>query len=112
MSSVFLRASVMDSYSKSDLLEFMWRNDIKPRDDKLEEKLETYLLQEFDILSHDVEDYKKFHDDVIDFRRNIRTITKKRGWNKENILSKHSVGCLFYFMHIVWKFPTMSHLNV
>ena len=102
-----MRASVMDSYSKSDLLEFMWRNDIKPRDDKLEEKLETYLLQEFDILSHDVEDYKKFHDDVIDFRRNIRTITKKRGWNKENILSKHSVGRLFYILCTLFE----SHLQ-
>ena len=84
----------MNSYKKSDLLEYMWDNDLKPKTEDIEKKLETFLLQQFGILSCDVEDYKKFADDVIDFRRNLRAITTQRGWNKKLILRKHSVGLL------------------
>ena len=86
----------MNSYKKSDLLEYMWDNDLKPKTEDIEKKLETFLLQQFGILSCDVEDYKKFADDVIDFRRNLRAITTQRGWNKKLILRKHSVGLLYH----------------
>ena len=89
----------MESFNKGDLLDYMEERGWTPHTDELDSKLESFLLAKFNVRSCDIEDYKKFHNTVIDFRTKIRAFLKdkKVKYNKDQLISKHRVRLHFQF---------------
>ena len=92
----------MDFVTNRAIYEWMVETDLKPRNDELLEKIETFLFEKFQMCSSDLEDktYDNFKEKILGFRRTLREYTKSRSWKKEQLFRKHKVGFIFWIIKI------------
>ena len=84
----------MDSITNREIYDWMNETDLKPRTEELEEKIEHFLFEKFEMCSSDLEDpiYESFKSKILGFGRTLRNYTKSSSWKKEQLFKKHKVG--------------------
>ena len=83
----------MESVKHRDILEYLQKFDIKPKDKTLVRNVELFLLRKFKLVEHEIEEkaYRKFKTEIFAFRKRLRAIYKRNDYRKEDIVSKHTV---------------------
>ena len=79
----------MDSITNREIYDWMNETDLKPRTEELEEKIEHFLFEKFEMCSSDLEDpiYESFKSKILGFGRTLRNYTKSSS------LKRHSSVC-------------------